>query len=83
MPDIFQDQMSALMDDLEFFRAYLDDLLVITSGSFEEHLAKVEEVMKQLQSSGPKCNIDKCKFAVPKLEYLGFSITLKGIKPDS
>ena len=35
--DVFQEQMGALMDDLEFFRVYLDDLLVITSGSSEEH----------------------------------------------
>ena len=63
--------MSALMDDLEFFRIYPDFLLVITSGSFEDHLAKFKEVMKRLQLAGLKCNIDKCKLAVPKVEYLG------------
>ena len=41
-PDIFQDQMSSLMDDLDFSRFYLEDLITISSGSFEEHLAKVE-----------------------------------------
>ena len=48
-PDIFQDRMSALMYDFEFAIVYLGDLLVITSGSFEDHLAKVEEVMKRPQ----------------------------------
>ena len=33
-PDIFQEQMSALMDILEFVKFYLDNSLVITSGSF-------------------------------------------------
>ena len=56
------------MDDLEFVKVYLDNLLIITFESFYEHLAKVEEVMKQLQWDGLKCNIDKCKFAVPKVE---------------
>ena len=67
-PDIFLEQMSTLMDDLELVRFHLSDFLVITSGSFEEHLAKVKEVMKQLQSVGLKFKADKCKFAVPKIE---------------
>ena len=37
-PDIFQERMSALMEDLEYVCAYLDDLLVITSASFTDHL---------------------------------------------
>ena len=47
--DIFHEQMGTLMYDLEPVRVYLDNFLVITSGSFEEHLAKVEGVTKQLQ----------------------------------
>ena len=35
--------MSALMDVLEFVRVYLNYFFFITSGSFEEHLAKVED----------------------------------------
>ena len=64
--------MSALMGDLEFVRFYLDDFLIITSRSFKDHLAKVEEVMKQLQLAGLTFNIDECKFAVPGVEYLGY-----------
>ena len=70
-PDTFQERTSALMDDLEFVRIYLDKFLIITSDSFEEHLSKVEEVMEKIQSAGIKCNIYNCKFIVPKLEYLG------------
>ena len=54
-PDIFQERMSALVDDSDFFRVYLDDLIIITSGSFEEHLAKVKEVMtKHVPGLGEK-----------------------------
>ena len=41
---------------------------MITSGSFEEHLFMVEEVMKRLQLDGLKCNIDKFMFIVPTVE---------------
>ena len=38
--------------------------------------------MKRLLPDGLKWNIDECKFAVPKLEYLGYIITQEGIKPE-
>jgi hypothetical protein len=81
-PDIFQERMSTLMDDLKSVRVYIDDLLIVTSGSFEEHMVKVDEVMKRLHDAGLKCKIDKCKFAVPEVEYLGYIITREGVKPD-
>ena len=37
-PDIFQNEMATLMEELEFVRVYLDDLLVISKGSLEDHL---------------------------------------------
>ena len=55
------------MEDLEFVIVYIDNFLVITSGSFKEHFSKVEEVMKQLQLTGIKWNVDKCKFSVSKV----------------
>jgi hypothetical protein len=33
-PDIFQEKMSDLMQGLEFARAYIDDLLILSTGSF-------------------------------------------------
>ena len=81
-PDVFQDRMSSLFDDLEAVRVYIDDLLIVTSGTFEEHLLEVEKVMQRLEKVGLKCKIDKCKFAVPEVEYLGYIITREGVKPD-
>ena len=80
--DIFKDRMRALMDDLEFVRVYIDDFLVITLESSEEHLSKSKEVIKRLQSDRLKLNIDKYKWEAPKVEYLGYIIMQEGIKPD-
>jgi hypothetical protein len=44
-PDIFQEKMSDLMQDLEFARAYIDDLLIISAGDFNQHLTHLEEVL--------------------------------------
>jgi hypothetical protein len=57
-PNIFQAKMSQsqLMSTLEFVRAYIDDLLCITKGSLEDHLAKLGLVLTRLQDAGLKVN---------------------------
>ena len=45
-PDIFQEKMTSLMAGLEFVRAYIDDLLCITKGNWNDHLEKLEEIFK-------------------------------------
>ena len=47
-PDIFQDRMSSLVSHLEFTRVYIDDLLCISDGSFEDHLSKLEKLLEIL-----------------------------------
>src|SRR5210317_124473 len=80
-PDIFQKNMSEFMADLNFVRAYIDDLLVITQGNFTKHLKQLEQVLQKLQEAGLKINMSKSKLARTKLEYLGYWITRNGIKP--
>ena len=80
-PDIFQEKMSELMENLEFVRTYIDDLLVLTKDSFEDHLDKLELVLKRLERAGLKVNAKKSFFARAELEYLGYWITREGIKP--
>jgi Reverse transcriptase (RNA-dependent DNA polymerase) len=74
-PDIFQEKMSELMYGLENVRAYIDDLLVISTGTYSEHLTDVEKVLAQLQDAGLKVNAGKSSFAQGELEYLGYWIT--------
>jgi hypothetical protein len=53
-PDIFQEKMSCLMADLEYVRAYIDYLLIITKGTYLAHLQKLATVLKRLQPAGLK-----------------------------
>ena len=80
-PDIFQEHMSELFFDLEYVRAYIDDLLTFTTGSFEDHLSKLDKVLNRLQKTGLKVNAGKSFFAKTELEYLGYWITRQGIQP--
>ena len=80
-PDIFQEKISTLMDGLEYVRAYIDDLLCITKGSWRDHLEKLEEVLKRVSRAGLKVNAKKSFFGRNELEYLGYWITRTGIMP--
>ena len=80
-PDLFQEKMSELMAGLEFVRTYLDDVLVITKDSFDDHLAKLDRVLARLHEAGLKVNAPKCFFGRMSLEYLGYWLTRDGIAP--
>ena len=50
--DIFQAVMMDLLGNLEYANTYLDDVLITSKGSFEEHLAKVNTVLDRLEKAG-------------------------------
>ena len=81
-PDIFQDHICQLFKDLKTVKTYMDDLLVVTQGTYEDHLKELEIVMEWLAKAGFKCKIDKCLFCQPEIEYLGYIITKEGVKPQ-
>ena len=47
------------MEALEYVRAYIDDLLVITKGTLEDHLRKLREVLRRLRGAGLTINTVK------------------------
>ncbi len=69
--DIFQAEMMDLMEALEYVRAYIDNLLVNTRGTLEDHLDKLREVLRRLHNAGLKVNAIKSSFCTHKIEYLG------------
>jgi hypothetical protein len=80
--DIFQAEMGILMATLEYIRAYIEDLLVITKGSLDDHLHKLKQLFIRLRGAGLKINATKSVFSAQKTEYLGYILTRGGIKPQ-
>ena len=80
-PDIFQEKMNELFVGFEDVRAYLDDCLLITSGTYEHHLERLDKVLNKLRNVGLKVNASKSFFAKGELKYLGYWITRDGIQP--
>ena len=81
-PDFFQEKMTDLMRALEYVRTYIDDLLIITKGTFDDHLSKLQVVLGRLQNAGLRINATKSSFALHEIEYLGYILTRDGIKPQ-
>jgi hypothetical protein len=61
-PDVFQNVMSKLVQDMEYDKTYLDVLLILTNNSFKDHLLKLEMVLARLSTAGMRLNISKSKF---------------------
>ena len=80
-PDIFQSIMMDLLGDLDFARAYIDDVLIV-SNSYEEHLEQIKAVLSRLEKAGFRARVKKCFFARTELEYLGYWLTREGIQPQ-
>ncbi len=74
--------MMDLMEAQEYVRAYIDDLLVITRGTLEDHLDKLREVLRRLREAGLKVNAVKSSFCTQKIEYIGYILTREEIKPQ-
>ncbi len=79
----FKVKMLELMEDLEYVWANLDDLLCISRSSLEDHLKKLEEVLRRLRDAGLRVNAEKLTFCALEIEYLEYILTREGIKPQS
>ena len=74
--------MTNVFADIEFVSACLDDILVMSDGSYTDHLAKVQLVLQRLEKANFRANVRKCFFAQASLEHLGYQITRDGIQPQ-
>jgi hypothetical protein len=59
---------------------YVNEILVITKGSFKEHLKKVEEALRRLAHHKLKVHPEKSRFCRFKTESLGFILCHEGIR---
>ena len=62
----------------KFCTIYINNILIY-SNSKKEHQTHVQKVLAALQKTGLQANINKCKFHVTKINYLGLIISTKGI----
>lgn len=60
---------------------YLDDIIVI-SNTFEEHLDRLRDLAARLRAANLSINLQKSKFCVSEVAYLGYILGQTGIRPN-
>ena len=58
---------------------YLDELLVLKTSDWSDHLTKLEQVCIQTTGNALKLNIEKSFFGQSEMKYLGFWVTREGV----
>ena len=82
-PSVFQSMMNKVLSPLLYkgVMVYLDDILIY-SKTKEEHLSKLRQVLQLLADNKLFVCLEKCKFLLPELPFLGHIVTPEGLKPD-
>ena len=78
-PFIFLEKMIKVFNGLDYVGTYINDLLIISNKSLENHIEKLDKVISKLKPDGLKMNAEKFFCARNGLEYLGFKISRESI----
>ncbi|GBG84126.1 hypothetical protein CBR_g38001 [Chara braunii] len=60
---------------------YMDEILVF-SKTYEYHVEHVEWVLHALKDAGFKVALEKSEFFLSEISFLGYIVTVEGLKPD-
>ena len=80
-PEVFQKQMSLILEGLPGVLCHLDDILVHGRDT-EEHDSRVRQVLAKIRSAGLTLNPNKCEFTRRSITFLGHVINEKDISAD-
>ena len=76
---VFQEHIDTV---LEFKTpVWLDDIICVTNGSFEDHEKEVREVLTKLQNAGYRASEKTTELFKKELTWLGYLINHNGVKP--
>jgi hypothetical protein len=70
--DIFREWLD------DFMVVYIDDILIY-GGSLEEHAEHLRKVFQRLRENKLYAKLEKCKFKVTEVDFLGHRITQEGL----
>ena len=82
-PATYQRLIEQCLGDLnmKICAIYLDDLIIFSS-TLEEHLERLDIVLRRLKECNLKLNLKKCKFLQTKVKYVGHIVSENGVEAD-
>jgi len=79
-PEIYQNVIHQVIADCEGAENISDDIIVHGKGT-EEHDANLEKTMQKIREKGLTLNPEKCQFRMSELEFVGHTVSGRGISP--
>ena len=79
IPTIFQEKIDQTLENKH--PACLDDILVVTKGTKEQHKRELIEVSTKLQNAGYRLSDSKTEFFKTEKEWVGYKMDENGIQP--
>ena len=81
MPATFQKTLDKTLENIDNKFNFLDDILIITKGSPNDHELDIYRVLSRLDKENLAIKLEKCEFAKPSITWLGYKITQSGLSP--
>ena len=81
MPATFQKATDYTLNNINSAHAFLDDIIIITKGSIDNHEKDIMKVLSRLDKENLAINLHKCEFAQTEITWLGYKISPNGIIP--
>ena len=72
IPTIVQEKIDQTLDNKH--PAWLDDILVVTKGTKEQHTRELIEVLPKLENAGYRLSENKTEFYKTEIEWVGHKI---------
>ena len=80
IPTILQEKIDRTLEYCT--PAWLDDIIVVTRGSKQDHEKKLFDVLNKLEKAGYRASKRKSEFFINQTKWLGHEIDENGIKPN-
>ena len=80
IPTIFQEKIDRTLSHQT--PVWLDDIIIVTRGTKEEHTRKLYSVLSKLENEGYRASKKKSKFYQKETVWLGHTISQDGIRPN-
>ena len=81
MPAAFQKVIDYTLVGLQNTYCFLDDFIVVSRGSKDDHIKLVYKCLKKLDEDNLRINLPKCHFAKTEIEWLGHKFSQSEIAP--
>ena len=81
MPTEFQRIMDLILADITNTSAFIDDILIVTHGTENEHVTKVKEVLKRVHEANVSLELEKGAIAGESVEWVGYKFSQQGVAP--